>query len=552
MQNTSPTINNVPNPFIQRHQADVIGVLQGWDRLRLQGTLRSLYYPSVMEYYLQRAGVLWKDFKTFATGLTERVRQAAAALAQAQNRPMLYVASSRTSKEQLALAAQRDQPVDSGLVAVFSCVEPCRTWFARGNRLTRKLELKLQWGKCIHLYFYLIHQQVGWLSVRLQTWFPFLIQVCLNGREWLARQLDVAGVAYEREDNCFPWVANVARAQALLEAQHRTDWPQLMQPLVELCHPLHREITRPIERDYYWTAAESEYATDVMFRNRAALEHIYPSVVHHAVMSFGSEQVLRYMGRPGRAHQRDEVKTDRRRGPDGVRIKHWLNKNSLKAYDKGSVFRTETTINEPKDFRVWRGPENQPGGKKQWRILRRSTADLCRRAQVSRAATERYLSALAAVHVTSPGMSKGAAARSAVSRPQSFCRSRRSIAERRQPRGICLEWFPQPGRADPSLPAQSGSPSLETSNRGHWAPVAPLARPPFDCQSSQNTSLRGHRKRPAHHHRFLGRPPSQHRKTYNFGRLKFAHRAETFTDSSTDQHGCFYMSKRRTQRGRKK
>jgi hypothetical protein len=288
------------------------------------------------------------------------------------------------------------------LVAVLSCVEPCRTWFARGNRATKKLELKLQCGKCIHLYFYIIHERVGWLSVRLQTWFPFLMQVCLNGREWLARQMDAEALAYRREDNCFPWVADVPRAQALLEQQHRTDWPKLMRPLVELCHPLHTEITQPIERDYYWTAAESEYATDVMFRDRAALERVYPALVHHAVMSFGSEQVLRFMGRPRAAHRHDEVQTDRRRGPDGVRIKHWLNKNSIKGYDKGSVFRTEATINEPKDFRIWRGPENNASGKMQWRILRRSVADLHRRAEVSRAATDRYLTALAAVHVSTP------------------------------------------------------------------------------------------------------------------------------------------------------
>lgn len=394
--------NDVPHPFIQQHQADVIGVLHGWDRLRFQGTLRSLYYPSVMEYYLQRAGVLWKDFKSFATGLTDRVRQSAAALAEKCRRPMIYLPSSRTNKEQVALEVRERQRVRSGLVAVLSCVEPCRTWFARGNRATRKLELRLQWGKCVHLYFYLIHQQVGWLSVRLQTWFPFLMQVCINGREWLARQMDAAGLAYRREDNCFNWVADVAQAQALLDQQHRTDWPKLMAPLVGLCHPLHAEITRPIERDYYWTVAESEYASDVMFRDRSVLERIYPALVHHAVMSYGSEQVLRFMGRPRGAHGRDEVQTDRRRGPDGVRVKHWLNKNSIKAYDKGSVLRTETTINEPKDFRTWRGPESNPAGKKQWRILRRSVADLHRRAQVSRAATDRYLTGLAAVHVSTP------------------------------------------------------------------------------------------------------------------------------------------------------
>jgi hypothetical protein len=62
--------NEVAGAFVQRHQSDVIGVLHGWDRLRLQGTLRSLYDQPVMEEYLWQSGVLWKDFKRFATDLT--------------------------------------------------------------------------------------------------------------------------------------------------------------------------------------------------------------------------------------------------------------------------------------------------------------------------------------------------------------------------------------------------------------------------------------------------------------------------------------------------
>jgi len=71
-----------------------------------------------------------------------------------------------------------------------------------------------------------------------------------------------------------------------------------------------------------------------------------------------------------------------------------LNKNSLKFYDKGSVLRVEATINEPREFRSFRAAEQEPRSPKQWRILRRSVATLCR-AQVSRAATERHLTALA-------------------------------------------------------------------------------------------------------------------------------------------------------------
>ena len=238
--------------------------------------------------------------------------------------------------------------------------------------------------------------------MRLQTWFPFLIQFCVNGREWLGRQMDKEGMAYRQEDNCFPWIADVGRAQELMEEQHRTDWPKVLEELVKRCHPVHEEISRPIELGYYWTASQSEYATDVMFRDRGALERIYPPLVHHAVMHMGAEQVMRYMGRSGRVGIHDAVVTDRRRRSEGVRVKHWLNKNSLKFYDKGSVLRDEVTINEPKDFRVWRRAENKPESKAQWRGLRRSVADFGRRAEVSRKATDRHLTALAAVEIDSP------------------------------------------------------------------------------------------------------------------------------------------------------
>ena len=41
------------------------------------------------------------------------------------------------------------------------------------------------------------------MHVRLQTWLPFQIKVVLNGRDWLGRQLDAAGIGYLKKDNTF-------------------------------------------------------------------------------------------------------------------------------------------------------------------------------------------------------------------------------------------------------------------------------------------------------------------------------------------------------------
>jgi hypothetical protein len=47
------------------------------------------------------------------------------------------------------------------------------------------------------------------MNARLQTWFPFNIQVCLNGREWLARQLARRASPFHRADNCFTWLGKL-------------------------------------------------------------------------------------------------------------------------------------------------------------------------------------------------------------------------------------------------------------------------------------------------------------------------------------------------------
>jgi hypothetical protein len=49
--------------------------------------------------------------------------------------------------------------------------------------------MKLRPRKRLHVYKYFVRPNFGFMNARIQTWFPFNVQMCLNGREWLARQL---------------------------------------------------------------------------------------------------------------------------------------------------------------------------------------------------------------------------------------------------------------------------------------------------------------------------------------------------------------------------
>ena len=120
--------------FVAQQGRKVIGVLQGFDRVRLQASLRTLYHSGVMEYYLLSQGLLFKDFKALVTRTTDQVREAAEALAQRYRRPVIYLQSQCYHKEDLAREVLREDRIKKGLITVISAVEPCRTWFVRGNR----------------------------------------------------------------------------------------------------------------------------------------------------------------------------------------------------------------------------------------------------------------------------------------------------------------------------------------------------------------------------------------------------------------------------------
>lgn len=381
---------DTPSSFIAAHPGDVIGELHGLDRLRLQGSLCPLYRPEIMDTYLHKAGVLYKDYKAHVEGITGRMRKDLEWAAFQRQRQVLWLPSSRESKEERARQIAAEEGISSGVICVFSCLETARAMEACPNRATRKLEFQLREKRARHFYVYLFHTLLGFLHVRFQLWFPFLVQICLNGREWLSRQMTAAGLGFTRERNTFTQVEDVARAQQLFTEQLNTDWPALGNELVAQLNPVAAEVRAVLGLKYYWTAPETEYATDLMFRDRRTLEKLYPKLVHHGITSFGCTQVLRFLGQSPHGYKGDAKSTCRRR-PEGVCLKHWSKGNSIKMYDKGSVLRVETTINQPEDFHILR--RLTPEAELKRYPLRRSTADLHERARLSRSATLRYLEA---------------------------------------------------------------------------------------------------------------------------------------------------------------
>lgn len=388
--------------FIQRHKEDVIGVRSGFDRMRFRGTLSSICYAEGVDHFLGRVGVRYKQFKEFALELSERLLDHARQGAQQAGRPFEYVARRDEDKQALAQRIAQRDGITEGLVCVLRSLESCLTFAirrdGRGGFAFRREE-----RKCLHLYYYYLDREFGLMHVRVATWLPFGIQVCLNGREYLARRMSKARIAFEQRDNCFVRIEDLPRAQKMMADLEARKWQRWLNVLAGRVNPLLSKDSGLDLHQYYWSLSESEYATDLMFRDTAALQRVYPAWVDHAIRHFDSKEVLRFLGRHTNCRFNGEVATSYLVRPEGVRVRHWLQENSIKMYDKqGSVLRIETTINNARRFTVRRMTTWKGVRALRWVRMRHGVADLARRVEISRAANERYLEALAVVDVPSP------------------------------------------------------------------------------------------------------------------------------------------------------
>jgi hypothetical protein len=391
------------NRFTRKYSDKLQGVLSGFDRILLKGTLRPLSYVRGMMNFLYDREVLLKRFATYVQQVSTQVKEATAAEAMQLGRQIIYLQSGKTDKDMRAHRIAEQEGIREGLICLFRVVEPCVSYDIYRNREAKELELRKRVRKCLWVYHYWIDPQFGFMSARIQTWFPFDIYVCLNGREWCARQLDRAGVSYHREENCFLWVEDLQKAQRLLAAQPQKRWVRALQRVVRRLNPVHGRIFRGYPLEYYWTNYQSELATDLMFRRAEDLAEIYPLLVRGAMSNFCSPQVMRFLGKKPHGNYRGEVISDYCKRKEGVRVKHRMGKNSVKMYDKqGRLLRVETTMNDPTPFKVFRPLEGNPQGEKEWRPLVRGIANMGRLAKVAQASNDRYMDALASLDTDTP------------------------------------------------------------------------------------------------------------------------------------------------------
>ena len=393
--------------LMELYQERVMGAIRGLDRIRFRGTLRWLANDTGMKTFLRHSHILLKDFGDWANNVTARVRESCQRRAAELGIELRYLTSSSVNKEKLARRLAEEKGFSEGPICMFSVVEPCIAPMVRGDKATKKLTLEMRPRKCVWIYHYFNDAKLGFGHVRLQTWLPLNVFICLNGRHWLEQGLRKKGIGYIKDGNCFPWIEDIAAAQELMDKQLESNWPAMLNRMALEACPVLSDVIVPYKPEYYWSADETEWATDIMFKSTESVDRLYPLLLDHAMRVSDSPSVMKYLGKRdmrcsgiGRGRVPKEVISDYRRRYEGIRVKHWINRNSVKMYNKsGSILRIETTINNAREFKVFRHPDDDANRPASWQRMRKGVSDLHRRCQVSDQCNNRYADALAAARV---------------------------------------------------------------------------------------------------------------------------------------------------------
>lgn len=242
--------------FIDRYASQINGVLSGFDRLVFRGSLRRLNYgwrdatlkafvSTGMEQYLLQNKILFKDYFQQVKGLSQRLRDCSVKPFEVQGLPIIFERNPSVDKEALAREVARKRNLSAGLVCAITTAEMSPTFEHRSTHIVRRER------PCGVVYQYQIHPEMGWMYARMQTWFPFNIQVGVNGREWLARQMDRERIKYRQQGNCFVWIENYSLAQKLMNQQLEMNWAELLNGFACQLNPIHEGIFEHYPASYY-------------------------------------------------------------------------------------------------------------------------------------------------------------------------------------------------------------------------------------------------------------------------------------------------------------
>ncbi|MEA3208294.1 MAG: hypothetical protein QOE70_1351 [Chthoniobacter sp.] len=212
-------------------------------------------------------------------------------------------------------------------------------------------------------YFYCVDEDFGPFFIKFCSYFPYTAKLCLNGHEYIKRQLEKRGIAFEALDNGLRSCAQIAPAQRIADGLSAPKIDAFFRKwLRKLPHPFtSRE--RAAGYRYELSVLQAEFSLTQVWDRGLQGRCFFEEVIRENIDLGRPEQVQLIFGRKLRRKTVADGRCRTRIIQEGVQPSlHVYYKNThLKQYHKeGRALRTETTINNTYDFQVGRLLKNLP------------------------------------------------------------------------------------------------------------------------------------------------------------------------------------------------
>jgi len=212
-----------------------------------------------------------------------------------------------------------------------------------------------------HFYVYCVDRDFGPFFLKFCTYFPYTAKLCLNGHEYLKRQLTQRGVAYEALDNGVLSCEDPRRAQALCDGLSAEKIDALLRKwLRKLPHPYSAK-DRQAGYRYQVSILQAEFSLTQVLDRPLTGRVFFEEVIRENLDLGRPSQVQLIFDR--RVNRRTPGRFRSRVITEGVVPSLHVDYKSsrIKQYHKeGRALRTETTINNPRDFGIGKQLKNLP------------------------------------------------------------------------------------------------------------------------------------------------------------------------------------------------
>jgi hypothetical protein len=220
-------------------------------------------------------------------------------------------------------------------------------------------------GMVNHFYFYCVDEDFGPFFLKFCSYFPYNAKLCLNGHHWAQRQAAKAGIAFTPLDNAFAAVDDVAGVQAICDRLGPDQIDGLLRKwLAILPHPF-SPADRAAGYRYDVSVLQAEFSLTQMLDRPVSGRIFFEQVIRDNLDIGRPDQVglvfdrriFRGRTRPTPGRFRTRIITEGVTPSLHVDYKH----ATIKQYHKeGRALRTETTINDPRDFGIGKRLRNLP------------------------------------------------------------------------------------------------------------------------------------------------------------------------------------------------